>query len=123
MLVTDHPAYVEEVVAFAKSLGLYEPNDARRVDRRCYLKPALDRLESFTRTGADGEITTRVTLYRDSAPHSFGFVVEARNGAGEWHADLVGGLIFHGPHDGGGTGAAPSFSVSFTPCVGWSIHT
>lgn len=34
-----------------------------------------------------------------------------------------GGLIFHGPHDGGGNGGAPTFSVSLTPQDGWSIHT
>ncbi len=34
-----------------------------------------------------------------------------------------GGLIFHGNHDGYGSGAAPTFSVSLTPTNGWSVHT
>lgn len=34
-----------------------------------------------------------------------------------------GGIIFHGKHDGFGSGAAPTFSVSMTPSDGWEIHT
>ena len=34
-----------------------------------------------------------------------------------------GGLIFHGPHDGGGNGGAPTFSCSLVPVDGWSVHT
>jgi hypothetical protein len=34
-----------------------------------------------------------------------------------------GGLIYHGRHDGGGDGGAPTFSVNLTPQYGWSIHT
>lgn len=34
-----------------------------------------------------------------------------------------GGLIFHGSHDGYGSGSAPSFSCTLTPTDGWSIHT
>ena len=34
-----------------------------------------------------------------------------------------GGIIFHGTHDRGGDGGAPTFSVNLTPTVGWAIHT
>jgi hypothetical protein len=34
-----------------------------------------------------------------------------------------GGLIYHGKHDNGGDGSAPTFSVNLTPQYGWSIHT
>jgi len=34
-----------------------------------------------------------------------------------------GGLIFHGPHDGHGSGAAPALSCCLTPTDGWEIHT
>jgi hypothetical protein len=34
-----------------------------------------------------------------------------------------GGLIYHGQHDNGGDGSAPTFSVNLTPQYGWSIHT
>jgi hypothetical protein len=36
---------------------------------------------------------------------------------------LIGGLLFHGPHDGFGSGSGPTFAVSLSPTVGWSIHT
>lgn len=79
-------------------------------------------------------------LYYDSAPLSFGFVmyVKAKPGHGikpkEWvaqeHPELVGytpwfngGLIFHGKHDNGGDGSAPTFSVNLSPVNGWSVHT
>lgn len=54
-----------------------------------------------------------MTLYGDTSPLSFTW-----GGAG-W----FGGLIFHGSHDGGGDGGAPSFSVCLSPVDGWSIHT
>lgn len=34
-----------------------------------------------------------------------------------------GGIIFHGRHDNGGDGGAPTFSVCMEPTNGWSIHT
>ena len=36
---------------------------------------------------------------------------------------LSGGLIFHGSHDGFGSGSAPTFAVTLERCDGWSIHT
>ena len=36
---------------------------------------------------------------------------------------LNGGMIFHGSHDRGGNGSAPTFSVNLTPTTGWAIHT
>lgn len=34
-----------------------------------------------------------------------------------------GGLIFHGNHDGFGSGKEPTFSVCLTPTSGWPVHT
>lgn len=34
-----------------------------------------------------------------------------------------GGIIFHGSHDGYGSGSAPTFSVCINPTDGYSIHT
>lgn len=34
-----------------------------------------------------------------------------------------GGLTFHGKHDNGGDGGAPTFSVNLSPSDGWEIHT
>jgi hypothetical protein len=36
---------------------------------------------------------------------------------------LSGGLIFHGKHDGFGSGSAPTFAVTLEPTSGWAIHT
>jgi hypothetical protein len=64
-----------------------------------------------------------VRLFKDFAPHSFGFVIEAMNAQGEWTTWFQGGLLFHGTHDGNGSGAAPTLAVTLTPVTGWSIHT
>ena len=52
-------------------------------------------------------------VYLDFAPMSFMW-----QGAG-----MIGGLIFHGPHDRGGDGGAPTFSVNIDKSYGWSLHT
>lgn len=36
---------------------------------------------------------------------------------------IHGGLIFHGKHDNGGDGSAPTFSVNLTSTNGWGTHT
>lgn len=36
---------------------------------------------------------------------------------------MNGGIVFHGKHDGGGNGSAPTFSVNLTPQTGWATHT
>lgn len=36
---------------------------------------------------------------------------------------INGGIIYHGPRDGFGCGAAPTFSVTITETEGYSIHT
>jgi hypothetical protein len=63
-----------------------------------------------------GNINTEI--YIDWAPLSFYFV---RTVNGNFSGN--GGIIFHGKHDNGGDGGAPTFSVCLTPCNGWSIHT
>ena len=60
-----------------------------------------------------------VILYEDFAPMSFYWEEIAPNGK----RSMNGGLIYHGPHDGGGNGGAPTFSVSLEPGQGWAIHT
>ena len=113
MLVIDDRKHFDAVVAFAKTVGLYDTE----TDCNGALKSRLTYLERFTTT--DG---TRVRLFRDFAPYSFGFRVE-RMREGEWCCLFEGGLIFHGAHDGNGSGARPTFSTTVTPTVGWSIHT
>lgn len=41
----------------------------------------------------------------------------------EYEHWFSGGLLYHGSHDGWGSGAGPVFSVTLTPCTGWAIHT
>ena len=81
------------------------------------LKQCLYHLENSEGT----EWCNTVEIYNDFAPRSFYFVRLNREGlfAGN------GGIIFHGNHDKGGTGAFPTFSVSLNPDLRnhWSIHT
>ena len=60
-----------------------------------------------------------VELYTDFAPYSFFWTEYCPTR----QRGLIGGLIYHGEHDRGGDGGAPSFSVCLTPTSGWSIHT
>lgn len=66
---------------------------------------------------------TRCILSPDFAPHSFNFVMEAETKDGEWTVWFEGGLVYHGPHDGHGSGAYPALSVTIDPTMGWQIHT
>lgn len=76
-------------------------------------KENLERLAGFARGGS------RVRIGMDFAPLSFGFAVIRPDGSC-W---IVGGLIFHGSHDRGGDGSAPTYSVNVNPMVGWTLHT
>ena len=66
----------------------------------------------------------KLTIWTDFAPLSFYFVAYWRNPkTDQWERDFNGGIIFHGNHDGGGNGGAPTFSVNLEAVDGWSIHT
>lgn len=84
---------------------------------------AIDSVEDYERRyklyrSLQGSIETlkrfNAKLYMDFAPLSFYW-----NGDGGW----VGGLIFHGSHDGFGSGGAPTFSCCLSATDGWSVHT
>ena len=64
---------------------------------------------------------TRCNLFVDFAPWAFTFQLEMRQMDGTHRSFLHGGLIYHGP--GQGAGAAPEYSVSLVPQVGWAVHT
>ena len=81
-------------------------------DLRDNLKECLFRLERHNRDDCT------VTLYPDFAPLSLYFEVTKQG-----RLILNGGMIFHGSHDSGGNGSAPTFSVNMTPTSGWAIHT
>jgi hypothetical protein len=36
---------------------------------------------------------------------------------------MNGGLLYHGSHDGFGSGSGPTFAVTLSPTDGWSVHT
>ena len=61
-----------------------------------------------------------VHIWTDWAPLSFGFALRE---VGTQRTFLNGGIIFHGKHDNGGDGSAPTYSVNLTPVNGWATHT
>ena len=70
-----------------------------------------------------GQARTKCLMYSDFAPLSFFFNMQVRQDDGTYKPWFPGGLVFHGTHDGGGDGGAPTFSVCLEPTDGWSIHT
>lgn len=102
--------YFDKVKKFAKESGLEEQ-----------LQEKLDFLDNYAEHGDRGK--TRCWLAKDFAPHSFYFEMEKRNEDGEYERWFNGGLILHGPHDGGGSGSFPTLSVTVQPMHGWEIHT
>jgi len=89
---------------------------AEKVGKAAQLKEKLDYLGNYS----DRE--TKCVLYRDFAPHSLSFTMEEKV-EGDWRPWFNGGLIFHGNHDGFGSGEAPTLSVCVNPTDGWSVHT
>ncbi len=107
MLVIENKEHFETVKAFAEETGQMEQ-----------LQGKLDYLAEF---GGEPK-NVRCLLFRDFAPHSFEFMLQ-KHVNGEWKRWFNGGLIYHGSHDRGGDGGAPTFSVNLTPQQGWTIHT
>lgn len=99
--------YLANIVAFATNTGQLED-----------LQDKLLYLEEY------GNPQTRAELSKDFAPYSFNFLMLKKHPeTGEYKTWFNGGLIYHGPHDNGGDGSAPTFSVNLSPHDGWSIHT
>ena len=118
MLVIENQKHFDEVVSFAKTVGLYEDPG----NKNSALANRLAYLEKYGGKDEDGTDRVRVRLLRDPAPYSFTFLIEQKSGD-DWRPLFNGGLLFHGPHDGSGSGAGPTFAVTLEPTVGWSIHT
>ena len=101
----------------AKKLGKYSPNDNKSL---LYWLRFLNRYGG----GENQKAGSVCELYLDFAPLSFGFHVRCvRRDGSIQERGLVGGLIFHGSHDGFGSGSFPTLSVTLTPHDGWTIHT
>jgi len=65
-----------------------------------------------------------VDIFKDFAPYSMYFVIKGNKV--EDNSSIMffnGGIIYHGQHDNGGDGGAPTYSVNISPMNGWSIHT
>ena len=125
--IVQEPLSLEEMDAYSllsrveKSLKhlLSTLDFADRAGKRDDLENRLRYLHTY-----GGEKTTRCVMYHDFAPYSFSFVMENEDPeTGEWKTWFNGGLIYHGAHDLGGDGGAPTFSVNLSPHDGWSVHT
>lgn len=94
---------LQQELDYAKSIG----NDT--------LQQCIDRIKQI-----DENRECETNIAKDFAPHSFYFV---RQKDGEFRGN--GGIIFHGKHDGFGSGSAPTFSVSLSDSreTRWEIHT
>ncbi len=112
MLVDNTDGYLDTVKAFADKVGKADS-----------LQSKLAYLDEYASARREEGLETRCQLYEDSSPQSFAFLMEMRQDGGEWTRWFNGGMIFHGAHDGGGNGGAPTFSVCLNPTDGWSIHT
>lgn len=88
----------EKIIKFAE--------EKATADQRESLVKCLENLERLAGKGI-------CQVGYDFAPLSFGWAA----------GGLIGGCIFHGPHDGGGDGGAPTFAVCVTAADGWRLHT
>ena len=103
MIIDKSNGRLAEIKAFAKEKNLLE-----------------NFKETFSRLKTHSDKGYTVNLYSDFAPLSLYFEITMNE-----KFILNGGFIFHGPHDGFGSGIAPTFSVCIDPDnkPGWSIHT
>jgi hypothetical protein len=101
MILDKSTGRLDEIKTFAKENNMLES-----------FAETFSRLENYYGKGYS------VTLYSDFAPLSMEFSITEND-----KLILYGGFIFHGPHDGYGSGSYPTFSVSLSKEVGWSIHT
>ena len=99
---------LDEALKFAKTQG----DDS--------LQKCIDRLKQIDANYKENYKEVDTVITNDFAPYSFEFsrrIIENGEFAGN------GGIIYHGPYDGHGSGQAPTFSASLIPVTGWSIHT
>jgi len=75
----------------------------------------IDRLEDIVKNRPGAQCV----VYNDYAPMSLYFNIKDAKG----ELIINGGIIYHGTHDGFGSGAAPTFSVTLEPTDGWGLHT
>jgi len=116
-------SYCEEYFNEVEEFAIQADRHDQLMDRIGYLCQA-DRPDEEISFWGNPMKELRLRLFSDFAPHSFEFVLEGKpKDSDEWKRCMNGGLIFHGTHDRGGDGGAPTYSVNLTPQDGWSIHT
>jgi hypothetical protein len=99
-----------------------ETHQAKMIRGQNSLEENLTYLATYADHDNNGR--TRCLLYPDFAPLSLAFVMEVRDKeTGEYKRWFNGGLIYHGPVDGYGSGSGPTFSCTVNPTHGWSVHT
>jgi len=114
-------------VNFAMPVDITMTDEAWEVFKKCTTflqgiedKKERDRLLKTLQRSFDTLGRFKAKVYQDFAPLSFYW----RETVGNINLrGFEGGLIFHGQHDNGGDGGAPTFSVCLTKTSGWSIHT
>jgi len=105
--------HFQKVAAFAAE---YPERLIQFVNKLEYLSTYGERREDVT--------SVRTVLTADFAPYSFNFYTFWND---EETPFMRGGLIFHGSHDNGGDGGAPTYSVNINPVTAehgeWRVHT
>ena len=96
--------------------------EAREFADKVGLRPQLETRLTYLDNYASPK-RTRCMLAPDPAPYSFSFVMEIDRGNGVWTPWFQGGLLYHGPHDGHGSGSTPTLAATVSPTMGWAVHT
>ncbi len=113
-MIVHNQEHLDGVKAFAEKTG-----------RTTQLEKQFAHLERLAKNGPgqSKEVERRILLHPDFAPQSFYWEIQVKKNGDDWQRWMNGGLIFHGAHDNGGDGGAPTYSVCLTAQDGWSIHT
>lgn len=125
-------AYFREVEEFAKKTGQLEQFRKELWILHTFGETSDPRFEFHRNAKLDpvycpGTEFSRAWLYKDLAPYSFNVSLEGRvenlGSQDRYEHWMDMGLIYHGPHDGYGSGSAPTFAVTIDATQGWSIHS
>jgi len=113
---------------------------AKEIKIEDYTNGYLDEIKAFAKTHPNGESLTEslqaleticknrewdaVQISKDFAPMSLYFqIVKNDEHTDTANCMLNGGIIYHGSHDGFGSGSSPTLSVTMDKADGWRIHT